>query len=701
MSTTQAAPRALVSVGDDHALNTPLDADLQEIWIDRDLSWLDFNDRVLAEALDIDQPLLERTKFLAIVTSNADEFFMKRMSVLWETPAGDSLLGQLRRKIEGTLAEQARCWKSQLLPALKQNQVDVRHWGELNQAQQEQAHQFFDDHVSAALTPLIMGSSENFPFVSNLSISLVFPVRDPVTKEVNYARVKVPGDLSHWIPLKAEAPDGSPVYVRLHEIIRANLDKLYPEMIIDLPGLVRITRDAEVEAVSGEQEGTMEEVRRQVRQRRFEPVVRLEFTPEVDPAIRKLLMNRFELDEEDVYEVSDDLDCANLFELSSLNLPILKDEPWQPVTPPALAAHADLFSVIRAGDLLVHHPYESFDESVEHFVSQASNDPNVVAIKMTVYRVGDDTPFVQSLIKAAESGKQVACVLELKARFDEERNLHWADALVKAGAHVSFGIKGLKIHGKTALVVRKESGGLRSYAHIGTGNYHARTARLYCDVGLFTCDEAITRDVVALFHHLTAHAHTPHFNKLLVAPASMRKLFIECIEREIENKSAGRPARIIAKMNQLEDPAMIEALCRASQHGVPVDLIVRGFCCLRPGVPGHSENIRVRSIIGRFLEHSRIYYFATGSENIGDGDLYIGSADWMYRNLSKRVEVITPVTNSGTKQRLAEILEICLNDERQAWILRSDAKYYRPTGEGEDRVGTHRRLMELTRASVA
>jgi polyphosphate kinase len=363
--------------------------------------------------------------------------------------------------------------------------------------------------------------------------------------------------------------------------------------------------------------------------------------------------------------------------------------------------HADIFAVIRANDLLVHHPYDSFDASVEYFIRAAADDPQTVAIKMTVYRIGDDTPFVRSLIQAAEAGKQVACVIELKARFDEERNLHWATELERAGAHVIFGVRGLKTHAKTALVVRKEPSGLRSYAHIGTGNYHTRTARLYTDVGLFTCDPALTRDVVNLFHYLTGHAQAPKCETLLVAPATMRSRFLELIKSEEENQRAGLPARIVAKMNQLEDPAIIEALCEAACAGVAIDLVVRGICCLRPGIAGCSEGIRVRSIIGRFLEHSRIFHFAAGRENPLDGEFYIGSADWMFRNLSRRVEVVTPVTAPGPKQRLWEILDICLRDRRQAWVLNSDGSYAQlrsdGSGEGPEALGTHLTLMELTR----
>jgi polyphosphate kinase len=364
-------------------------------------------------------------------------------------------------------------------------------------------------------------------------------------------------------------------------------------------------------------------------------------------------------------------------------------------------AGTGIFAAIQAGDVLLHHPYDSFDGSVEHFISTAADDPQTVSIKMTAYRIGDDTPFVKSLIKAAEHGKQVACVMEIKARFDEERNLHWAAELERVGAHVTFGVAGLKTHAKVALVVRREGSGLRSYIHLGTGNYHVKTARLYADIGLLTCDPVLTHDVVNLFHYLTGHARAPKCSALLVAPKTMRPHLLELIGREVENHRSGRPARIVAKMNQLEDPHMIQALCDASQAGVPIDLIIRGFCCLRPGVPGRTETVRVRSIIGRFLEHSRIFHFANGQENPVAGEFFIGSADWMYRNLSKRIEVITPILAPGPKEKLWEILDIGLRDRRQAWVLRSDGAYsqLRPDGDsdGPEKLGTHQTLTDLTR----
>jgi polyphosphate kinase len=412
-----------------------------------------------------------------------------------------------------------------------------------------------------------------------------------------------------------------------------------------------------------------------------------------------MLRQRFTLSDLDIYEVPGELDYTALFQIAALPLPALKDVPWNPLPSLPLRESREIFSLIGAGDVLVHHPYDSFEQSVEHFIAAAADDPQTLAVKMTAYRVGDDTPFVKSLVKAAEAGKQVACVIEIKARFDEERNLHWAAELERVGAHVTFGVQGLKTHAKLALVVRKEPAGLRSYVHIGTGNYHFRTARLYEDVGLFTRDPVITNDVVNLFHYLTGRSQPPVSRALLVAPNTMRLRLLELIGREAANKRAGLPARIVAKMNQLEDPEMIEALCEAASAGVSIDLIIRGFCCLRPGIPGRTEGIRVRSIIGRFLEHSRIFHFAAALDNPVEGEFLIGSADWMYRNLSKRVEVVTPIMAPAAKQRLWEVLDICLHDRRQAWELHNDGTYARlnPDADtGAEALGTHARLMELT-----
>ena len=696
---------ALASIGDHGALNTRLSEDLSEVWIDRDLSWLDFNQRVLAEALDERTPLLERVKFLAIFSSNLDEFFMKRVSVLRQKEGEQqrTLLRQLREKLLPMLTKQADCYRKTLVPCLAKHGVLLRRWDELTGRQQDEAKDYFDSCVSAALTPLVIDPEHPFPFLSNLSTSLTFRLQDPERGEVVYARVKVPGVLKNWIPLAADLESGQKLFVPLSEVIRGNMQKLYTGMTISGMTVIRITRDAEVEMDDDSAAEVRELVREQIRQRRYEPIVRLEFGPGADPAIKQTLCQRFELLPEDVYDLAEDIDYTTLFEIASLPIPELRDRPWTPLQNPLLPeASSGFFAAIQAGEVLVHHPYDSFDGSIEHFIRTAAEDPQTVSIKMTAYRIGDDTPFVRSLIQAAESGKQVACVMEIKARFDEERNLHWAAELERAGAHVTFGVAGLKTHAKVALVVRKEAKGLRSYVHIGTGNYHVKTARLYTDVGLLTCDPLITQDAINLFHYLTGRAHVPKCFALLVAPKTMRPRLLELIAREAENHRSGRPARIIAKMNQLEDPDVIRAVCEASQIGVPVDLIIRGFCCLRPGVPGRTENVRIRSIIGRFLEHSRIFHFANGQENPTAGDFYIGSADWMHRNLSKRIEVIAPVLAAGPKERLWEILDICLRDHRQAWTLGPDGTYtqLQPQGnsEGPETIGAQQRLMDLARS---
>ncbi len=699
-----AAAETMISIGDSGVLNAPAGPVLSGLWIDRDLSWLDFNDRVLAEAQDERTPLLERAKFLAIFSSNLDEFFMKRVAVLRKqlNPERLELLSRLREKLVSGLLRQAECFRNGILPGLAAEGILIRRWEELNEDQQQECARYFDEQVSPALTPIVIEAAHPFPFLSSLSTSLAFALKDAARGETMYARVKVPTVVKQWVRVRADMDPAQTLLVPLYEVIRGNIHKLYDGMELSGATLFRLTRDAEPELEEDPDDEYSEQVKERIRLRRYEPVVRLEFGPGSNPEIRTILCDRFGLQPFDVYDLPEEVDYTSLFELLSLPGAALHDAPWVPVTPPALNdPHPDFFGAIRAEDVLLSHPYESFDASVEHFVAAASQDPQTVAIKMTAYRIGDDTPFVKSLIHAAEAGKQVACVIEIQARFDEERNLHWAAELQRVGAHVTFGVKGLKVHAKTILVVRKEPSGLRAYVHIGTGNYHVRTARMYADVGLLTCDPHITRDIVKLFHYLTGHSQTPVYESLLVAPTGMRPRFLALIKREIENKKAGRPAGIIAKLNQLEDPEMIQAICDASSAGVPVDLIIRGFCCLRPGVPGRTENIRIRSIIGRFLEHSRIFHFAAGHENPLDGDFFIGSADWMYRNLSKRVEVVTPVTSQGPKEKLWEILDIYLKDRRQAWVLGSDGNYSRLTPDGSSdewaRLGAHESLMKITR----
>ena len=686
---------------------------LRDAWLDRDESWLEFNRRVLSEALDERTPLLERLKFLAIFTTNLDEFYMKRVGAMrTRAYAGRSVaaveqfhahMERLRALLFPMLEQQADCYE-RLRPELARHGLRLALWDELTEAQRAEASDHFDQHVSPALTPLSLDPTDPLPFMSNLSTSWAFVLRDPEMSDTVIMRVKVPTSLPQWLALKTGVAVGERCFVSLQELVRENAYKLFPGVTIEHATLFRVSRNADIAIEEDTDNSIKELVEEQLRQRRFQPVVRLEFGESPRPEIRDGLMDRFELRDSDVFEMPGPLDYPALFAIASLPIPELRDPPWSPVVPMGLEEDADLFAVIRAGDVLVHHPYESFDATVERFIRDAASDPDVTTIKMTVYRLGDDTPFVRSLIKAAENAKQVACLVELKARFDEERNLHWAEELQKAGDHVIYGMRGLKTHTKLALVVRREGDGLRSYAHIGTGNYHVKTARLYTDYGLFTCDPAITRDVVTLFHHLTGYSTEPQFDRLLVAPLNMRDRFIELIRREIAHREAGRPARIVAKMNQLEDLPVCEALCEASQAGVPVDLVIRGFCCLRPGIPGWTENLRVRSIVGRFLEHGRLFHFANGEANPLDGEFYIGSADWMDRNLSRRVEAVTPVRVRHLRERLWEDLVVQLEDQRNAWQMQPDGAYVQLRA-GEDasevaRDGTHLTHMKRTRARL-
>ncbi len=657
---------------------------LEHAWVDRDLSWLEFNRRVLHEAFDARTPLLERVKFLAIFTANLDEFFMKRVGILRGKaqvedegePAvrpGDSRerLARIRRIVLEMLEQQAQCFSEALLPALANEGIVLARWFQLDAAQKDEAFRFFDTNVSPALTPLGFDPAHPFPFMSNLSTNWGFVLREPDSGELVPVRVKIPGMLPHWIPLKSVPAPNERWFLSLDDLIRHNAHKLFPGMEITGDTLFRILRNAEVDLDEEENESVREAVAEALRERRFEPVVRVDFARPPYAELKRGLMEQLELSEDDVYELPGLLDYTGLLQIAKLDIAALRDPYFSALPPPRLRDdEADMFAVLQAGDLMVHHPYESFHASVERFIEQAANDPQTVAIKMTVYRVGDDTPFVRSLIRAAETGKQVACVVELKARFDEARNLHWSQQLQHVGAHVVHGVLGLKTHAKLALVVRKEAHGLRCYAHIGTGNYHVETARLYTDIGLFTCDPDITADVVNLFHYLTGRSFSPEFSSLQVAPMNMRTHILQMITREAQHAREGRPARIVAKMNQVEDLEVCQALAEASRAGVQIDLLVRGLCCLQPGVPGWTDNVRVRSVIGRFLEHSRIVYFANGNDDPHSGEFYIGSADWMFRNLSRRVEAAVPVKERGMRERLWEVLDACLRDERQAWDMR-------------------------------
>jgi polyphosphate kinase len=692
----------------------------QAVFLDRDLSWLEFNRRVLHEALDARNPLLERLKFLAIFSNNLDEFFMKRLGLLKQrlastsNPATDSTelhqhQTRIRQAVLAMLAAQAEVYKETLLPDLARNGIHLLAWPDLSEPQRQAATHYFRKNVFPALTPLAVDPGHPFPFLSNLSTSLGILLRSPDSDERLFARVKVPGVFPQWVPLPDDRADGKSgprqCFVRLLDLIRHHLEDLFPGMTVVEVVPFRVTRSAVVDADEDEQPDSLAEmVEDALRLRRFERAVRLEHTPGASAAQLSLLMRKLDLTELDLYEMPAELDFTTLFAIAGLNRPDLRDKPWTPVVPEALADEdSDIFAVIRSGDLLVHHPYESFEATVERFIRSAAVDPRVLAIKMTAYRVGADTPFLDVLIDAAETGKQVACLVEVTARFDERANLLMAQALEKAGVHVVYGVVGLKTHCKTTLVVRQDEDGLRCYAHIGTGNYHVKTARLYTDLGLFTCDPVLTEDVVNLFHFLTGRSLKRDYAKLLVAPVNMRERFLALIEGEIEHHRAGRPARILGKMNQLEDRQVCEALLGASQAGVPIDLIVRGFCTLAPGVPGQSENIRIRSIIGRFLEHSRIFYFQNGADDPLEGSFFIGSGDWMQRNLSDRVEACTPIELRRHRERLWEILQLMLADQRQAWDMQPDGSYVQRNpssadgAPGANVLGTHQTLMDLTR----
>jgi polyphosphate kinase len=681
-------------------------------FLNRDLSWLEFNRRVLHEALDDRTPLLERLRFLGIFTSNLDEFFMKRVGGLKRrlkagptTTGPDGLnaaqvVSAIRHCIMPMLRQQAECYTKTLRPALAEAGVHLLDWDELTGPEREAATRYFAANVFPVLTPLAVDPGIPFPFISNLSTSLGVILHHPDRHDNLFARIKVPEVLPAWIPLSDIAATSGPMrFVNLLGLIRANLQDLFPDMaVVDVMSF-RVTRNADLERDEEVAEDLLELMEEEVRQRRFASVVRLEHGPNAHKWMLEFLTHELGLTEEDVYELPDELDYTWFRPICDLNLPRLRYEPWAPLTPLPLADEdASIFSVIRSGDVLVHMPYESFTSSVERFVKTAAADPKVLAIKMTLYRTGDQSPFIPLLIRAAEAGKQVVCLVELKARFDEERNIHMASALEKAGVHVVYGIIGLKTHTKTTLVVRQDPDAIRCYAHIGTGNYHSGTARLYTDLGLFTCDNDLTHDVVELFHYLTGRSLKRDYRKLLVAPVNMQARFFDFIEREIEHQKAGRPAQIVAKMNALEDRRICQALYRASQAGVSIDLIVRGFCCLRPGVPGMSDNIRVISVIGRFLEHSRIFYFRNAATDDLAGEFYIGSADWMYRNLLARVEATAPIENRPLRARCWDILQLMLHDHRQAWDMQPDGSYVqRIPATPEQSIGTQQTLMNLAR----
>jgi polyphosphate kinase len=664
-------------------------------YLDRDLAWLAFNGRVLAQAADERLPLLERVKFLAIFTSNLDEFFMKRVALLKRQamaasasgsatgPTARQQLAEVRRVVQQQQEEQARIFTQELRPALAGAGIHLVAYAELSGKERSWAAEWFRSNVFPALTPLAVDQGHRFPFISNLSENYGLLAEVPGNGGPRFARVKVPTGMTRYVALPGK---GGPAdrFISLDELIRAHLGELFHGAGLSCVTHFRVTRSAGVqreEAPEDQDASLLESVEAELKQRRFARPVRLEIEPDPSPEIQRQLLDRLRLEPNDVYEQRGLMEYTELFEIAELDRPDLKWAPWRGVTPPALAdARASIFGAIKRRDVLLHHPYESFNASVERFIAAAAADPDVLTIKQTLYRTSPDSPFIESLIKAAESGKSVACLVELRARFDEGRNVRFARQLERAGVHVAYGVVGLKTHCKTSLVVRRESRALRCYAHIGTGNYHPKTAQLYTDVGLLTCDPEITGDLVSLFNYLTGVAVPRGFDHLLVAPFNMRERFNAMIDREMEHARAakegrGPGGRIVAKLNSLEDRKITERLYEASRAGVEVMLIVRGFCCLRPGVPGLSDNIRVMSVVGRFLEHSRIFHFGCGREDPLDGEWYIGSADWMYRNLNARVECIVPVRDPQCRARLLEIIRINTEDQRQAWDMFADGSY--------------------------
>ncbi|CAN5630884.1 polyphosphate kinase 1 [soil metagenome] len=666
----------------------PSDAPIDHpaLFFNRELSWIDFNWRVLAQAIDERTPLLERARFLAITANNNDEFYRKRVGGLKRqlaagvrqlSPDGRTPLEQLqlaRDALAGLWTAMEETWRD-LQPLLADSGVTVARYTDLTIEQQEWLSEYFGTHILPVLTPLAVDPGHPFPFISNQSLSLAVTLRHPQRATDHFARLKVPTGRGRWIRL----PDTSVTFVPLEEVVRANAARLFPGMEVRSVSAFRVTRNADIARSEEEAEDLLAMISEELRARRFADIVRLELDSETPLPVRDLLLRELELEAEDVIEVH------GLFDLSGLATLVdqagggeaLLFPRWEPTTPARLRRDGDgtdaLFTEIGQGDLLLHHPYDSFTATIQRFIEDAAADPKVIGIKLTLYRTSDDSPIVHALVAAAERGKEVAVLIELKARFDEENNIEWARVLEKAGVHVTYGVVGLKTHAKCCLVVRQENDGLRTYCHIGTGNYNPKTARLYTDIGLLTSDAKIGRDLVSVFNMLTGYSAAHQCERLLLAPTGLRDRFVELIRTEVAIQNGGGKGRIIAKMNAIDDTDIISELYSASQAGVQIDLLIRGHCRLRPGLEGISDNIRVVSIVGRFLEHERIYYFAGN----GDSTILIGSADWQRRNLDDRVELLVPVTDEVHREYLQRNLELCLSDNRLAWDLRNDGRYSR------------------------
>ena len=656
-------------------------------FLDRELSWIAFNARVLELEQDENLPLLERARFAAIFASNLDEFFMVRIAGLKRriaagvaVPSASGLNPRdvLSRSLTASrelMSRHAETYHRDLLPALAAEGIELLHWSSLRADEQERISALYRDRVFPVLTPLAVDPAHPFPYISGLSLNLALVMRNPATGKDHFARVKVPPIINRWM----EADPGR--FVPLEEVIAAHLDLLFPGMEVIAHHAFRVTRNEDLEVEEDDAENLLKALEKELLRRKFGPPVRLEVEESIDPGVLDLLVSELGVKSDEVIRLKGPLDLRSLNEIADLDRPELRYDPFVPGTHEHLAEvetskPADLFSALRKRDVLVHHPYDSFATSVQRFIEQAAADPHVLAIKQTLYRTSGDSPIIDSLIDAARVGKQVLVLVEIKARFDEQANIRWARKLERAGCHVVYGLVGLKTHCKLALVVRDEPDGLRRYAHIGTGNYNPKTARLYEDFGLLTADPAITHDLTDLFNNLSGFAQDFSYQRLMVAPAGLRDGIVERIDTEIAHHRAGRPAGIRIKVNSLVDEAVIDKLYEASRAGVQVDLVIRGICTLRPGVPGLSDNIRVRSILGRFLEHSRIYWFAGG----GEPEAWMGSADLMHRNLDRRVEVLVRVPTAEHTQTLGDLLARSVDPDTASWHLTAEGQWDRHVG---------------------
>ncbi len=657
----------------------------RERLIDRELSWLAFNERVLELAENQSNPLLERCRFLAIFSSNLDDFYMIRVAsvkrklengVTKKNTAGYSpyeLIAEISKKTQELIARQTKLFHQDLMPQLKQSGIEIVEWEKLSQAEIEYINKIFTKRIFPVLTPLAVDPSHPFPYISGLSLNLAVLVKQPDTNEELFARVKVPASLPRFIET-AEFVGSR--FIPIEKVIIANLDQLFPGMHIEDYYTFRITRNADLELEEEESENLLESMEQELLRRKFGPPVRLEVASDIDSDLLKRLKNELSIRDEDISYYKEPLDLTGLNKIADLDRPELKFAPFrnqvvQELREVDLDSNDEYFAAIRRNEILLHHPYDSFNSSVVRFLEAAATDPQVLAIKQTLYRTSGDSPIVNALIEAAEAGKQVLAVIEIRARFDEQANVRWARKLEDVGVHVVYGLVGFKTHAKLSLIVRQEADSVRRYSHVGTGNYNPKTARMYEDLGILSADDALGEDLNKLFNQLSGFAPHYSYNRLLVAPRSIRPGLLEKIDREIKNKQSGKHAFIRLKLNSLLDEEFVEALYKASIAGVEVDLVIRGICALVPGIAGVSENIRVRSVLGRFLEHSRIFHFANG----GEDEIYIGSADLMDRNLNRRVESLVRVTRVEHKQSLIKIFDQYTSSTTAAWHLLSSGKW--------------------------